>query len=202
MRVNLTPSVQLLEGDEEALIQLSVPAELAQKVLRVLEKRCQGSAQRDLRGSHIYAKYFLGRGAKQDGGGNTAVSLEGASCRSTGPEAMMAKAAKEDLSAATVPPRAPAAMVKSDSQLFSELLEKEGLFFPEVTEEQIEGSGLLCAGAHEQCWRRHRCLEGGRLWAGHGRPDARRLPGEGGACGCWVCGCMAPWELLEVLLLP
>ncbi|KFW64467.1 Cullin-9, partial [Pygoscelis adeliae] len=39
------------------LIQLSVPAELAQKVLRVLEKRCQGSAQRDLRGSHIYAKY-------------------------------------------------------------------------------------------------------------------------------------------------
>ncbi|XP_059688917.1 cullin-9-like [Gavia stellata] len=132
---------QLSEVDEEALIQLSVPAELAQKVLRILEKRCQGSAQRDLRGSHIYAKYFLGRGAEQDGGGSTTVSSEGADCRSTGPEATTAKAAKEDLSAVTVPCGARAAAVKSDSQLFSELLEMEGLFFPEVTEEQIEVLG-------------------------------------------------------------
>ncbi|XP_019328382.1 PREDICTED: cullin-9, partial [Aptenodytes forsteri] len=131
----------LSEVDEEALIQLSVPAELAQKVLRVLEKRCQGSAQRDLRSSHIYAKYFLGSGAKQDGGGSTVVSSEGAGCRSTGSEATTAKAAKEDLSAAAVPPRAPAVAVKSDSQLFSELLEREGLFFPEVTEEQIKVLG-------------------------------------------------------------
>ncbi|KAM6139388.1 cullin-9-like isoform 1-T1 [Phoenicopterus ruber ruber] len=132
---------QLSEVDEEALIQLSVPAELAQKVLRVLEKRCQGSTQRDLRVSHIYAKYFLSRGAEQDGGRGTAVSLEGAGCRSAGPEATMAKAAKEDLSTATVPPQAPAVAVKSDSQLFSELLEREGLFFPEVTEEQIKVLG-------------------------------------------------------------
>ncbi|KAM7118617.1 cullin-9-like isoform 3-T3 [Ciconia maguari] len=129
---------QLLEVDEEALIQLSVPVELAQKVLLVLEKRCQGSTQRDLRGSHIYAKYFLGRGAEQDDGGSTVVSSEGASCRSTSPEATTAKAVKEDLSAATVPPRAPAVAVKSDSQLFSELLAREGLFFPEVMEEQIK----------------------------------------------------------------
>ena len=134
--------------DEEALIQLSVPVELAQKVLLVLEKRCQGSAQRDLRGSHIYAKYFLGRGAEQDGGGSTVVSSEGASCGSTSPEATTAKAVKEDLSAATVPPRAPAVAVKSDSQLFSELLAREGLFFPEVMEEQIKGNCLLCTGAH------------------------------------------------------
>ncbi|KAM6272206.1 cullin-9-like isoform 2-T2 [Spheniscus humboldti] len=132
---------QLWEVDEEALIQLSVPAELAQKVLRVLEERCQGSAQRDLRSSHIYAKYFLGSGAKQDGGGSTVVSSEGAGCRSTGPEATTAKAAKEALSAAAVPPRAPAVAAKSDSQLFSELLEREGLFFPEVTEEQIKVLG-------------------------------------------------------------
>ncbi|KAM6084821.1 cullin-9-like [Theristicus caerulescens] len=132
---------QLSEVDEEALIQLSVPAELAQKVLQVLEKRCQGSAQRDLRGSRIYAKYFLGREAEQDGRGSTAVSSEGAGCRSTGPEATKAKAAKEDLSTATVPPQAPAAAVKLDSQLFSELLEREGLFFPEVTEEQMKAFG-------------------------------------------------------------
>ncbi|XP_055672122.1 cullin-9 isoform X4 [Falco peregrinus] len=132
---------QLLEMDEEALIQLSVPVELAQKVLRVLEKQCQGSAQRDLRGSRIYTKYFLGSGARQGGKGSPAVSSEGAGCRSTVPEATMAKAAKEDLSAAPVPPQAPVVAVKSDSQLFSELLEREGLFFPEVTEEQIKVLG-------------------------------------------------------------
>uniref|UniRef100_A0A663MUJ5 Cullin 9 n=1 Tax=Athene cunicularia TaxID=194338 RepID=A0A663MUJ5_ATHCN len=132
---------QLSEVDEEALIQLSVPAELAQKVLQVLEKRCQGSTRRDLCGSHVYAKYFLSRGAKQDGRGSAAVCSKGAGCRSSSPEATTARAVKEELSAATVPPQAPAAAVKSDSQLFSELLEKEGLFFPEVTEEQIKGNG-------------------------------------------------------------
>ncbi|KAK2531861.1 hypothetical protein Q9233_005521 [Columba guinea] len=132
---------QLSEVDEEALIQLSVPVELAQKVLRVLEKKCQGSIQRDLRGSHIYTKYFLGRRAEQDARVNTAVSSEGAGCRSTDPEITMAKAAKEELSASTVPPHALAAVAKSDSQLFNELLEREGLFFPEVPEEQIRVLG-------------------------------------------------------------
>uniref|UniRef100_A0A8B9EWP4 Cullin-9 n=1 Tax=Amazona collaria TaxID=241587 RepID=A0A8B9EWP4_9PSIT len=65
------------QRDEEALIQLSVPVELAQKVLRLLEKRCQGSAQSDLLGSHVYAKYSLSRGAEQDGARSTAVSSEG-----------------------------------------------------------------------------------------------------------------------------
>uniref|UniRef100_A0A8D0KZZ2 Cullin-9 n=1 Tax=Strix occidentalis caurina TaxID=311401 RepID=A0A8D0KZZ2_STROC len=60
--------IQQAQGEQrelcrEALIQLSVPAELAQKVLQVLEKRCQGSTRRDLCGSHVYAKYFLSRGA-------------------------------------------------------------------------------------------------------------------------------------------
>ncbi|XP_071661918.1 cullin-9-like isoform X9 [Patagioenas fasciata] len=132
---------QLPEVDEEALIQLSIPVELAQKVLQVLEKKCQGSIQRDLRGSHIYAKYFLGRRAEQDARVSTAVSLEGAGCRSTVPEITMAKAAKEELSASTVPPHALAAVAKSDSQLFSELLEREGLIFPEVPEEEIRVLG-------------------------------------------------------------
>ncbi|KAM6278732.1 cullin-9-like isoform 3-T3 [Porphyrio hochstetteri] len=135
----ITSLIQQDQGqqvDEEGLIQLSVPAELAQKVLQVLEKRSHGSTQRDLRGSHVYAKYFLGSGAKRDGGGSTLVSSEGAGCGSS-PEAMMAKAVKEDVSAATELPRAPAAVMKSDSQLFSELLEREGSLFPEVTEEQM-----------------------------------------------------------------
>ncbi|XP_071437749.1 cullin-9-like isoform X2 [Pithys albifrons albifrons] len=127
--------------DEEALIQLSVPVELAQKVLQVLEKQCQGSTLCDLRGSHVYARYLLNRGAKQDDERSTAVSSESDGCRSTGPEASMAKATKEDLSAATVPPQVPTVVVKSDSQLFSELFESEGLSFPEVTEEQIRVLG-------------------------------------------------------------
>uniref|UniRef100_H0Z2R1 Cullin 9 n=1 Tax=Taeniopygia guttata TaxID=59729 RepID=H0Z2R1_TAEGU len=63
--------------DEEALMQLSVPVELAQKVLQVLEKRCQGISLRDLCGSRVYARHFLGRGAEQDGGGSTTASSEG-----------------------------------------------------------------------------------------------------------------------------
>ncbi|XP_061223148.1 cullin-9-like isoform X2 [Neopsephotus bourkii] len=130
---------QLPEGDAEALMQLSVPVELAQKVLQALEKRCQGRAQSDLRGSHVYAKYSLSRGAEQEGARSTAVSSEGAGCRS--PEAPVAEAAKEELPAGTEPARAPAVVVKSDSELFSELLEKEGLFLPEVTEEQSKALG-------------------------------------------------------------
>ncbi|XP_065535597.1 cullin-9-like isoform X2 [Lathamus discolor] len=131
---------QLPQGDEEALVQLSVPVELAQKVLQVLEERCQGRAQSDLRGSHVYAKYSLSRAAEQEGARSTAVSSEGAGCRS--PEATtVAEAAKEELPAGAGPPRAPAVVEKSDSELFSELLEKEGLLLPEVTEEQSKALG-------------------------------------------------------------
>lgn len=134
----------LSEVDEEALVQLSVPAELAQKVLQVLEKRCQGSSLRDLRGSRVYARHLLGRGAEQDGGGSTTESSEGD--RSTDPEGTMAKAAEGDLSAAPGPPQGRGVAVKSDSQLFSELLEREGLFLPEVTEEQSQGNVLPHVG--------------------------------------------------------
>ncbi|XP_062427364.1 cullin-9-like isoform X4 [Rhea pennata] len=132
---------QLSELDEEGLIQLSASAELAQKVLRALEKRCQGSALSDLRGSRVYAKYFLGKGAEQGGRGSAVASSGGAS-----PEAAVAEVAEEDLPAAALPPGAPAAAEKSDRQLFSELLQREGLRFPEVTEEQSKLLGS-CKGA-------------------------------------------------------
>uniref|UniRef100_A0A8C5J909 CUL9 protein n=1 Tax=Junco hyemalis TaxID=40217 RepID=A0A8C5J909_JUNHY len=135
--------------DEEALVQLSVPAELAQKVLQALEERCQGSSLRDLRGSRVYGRHFLGRGAEQDGGGSPAVSSEGD--RSSGPEGTMAKAAEGDLCAAPGPPQGCGVAEKSDSQLFSELLEREGLFLPEVTEEQSQGNVLAHAGAQARC---------------------------------------------------
>lgn len=169
--INLSPRVWLSEVDEEALVQLSVPVELAQKVLQVLEERCQGSSLQDLRGSRVYGRHFVGRGAEQDGGGSPAVSSEGD--RSTGPEGTMAKAAEGDLCADPGPPQGRGVAVKSDSQLFSELLEREGLFLPEVTEEQSQGNVLLHVGAQARCWRRHCCLHGGGLWAGHGRHAAR-----------------------------
>uniref|UniRef100_A0A8C8STZ7 Cullin 9 n=1 Tax=Pelusios castaneus TaxID=367368 RepID=A0A8C8STZ7_9SAUR len=53
---------QLPTLDEEALIQLLVPAELAQKVLQVLSKQCRGSTLNDLHSSRVYIKYFLGAG--------------------------------------------------------------------------------------------------------------------------------------------
>ncbi|XP_077638048.1 cullin-9 [Lonchura striata] len=139
-QMNLPPWVWLSQVDEEALMQLSVPVELAQKVLQVLEKRCQGSSLRDLRGSRVYARHFLGRRAEQDGRGSTTASSEGD--RSTGPEGTMAKAVEGDLSAAPGSPQGCSEVaVKSDSQLFSELLEREGLFLPEVTEEQSQALG-------------------------------------------------------------
>ncbi|KAL2305730.1 hypothetical protein Nmel_003618, partial [Mimus melanotis] len=127
--------------DEEGLMQLSVPVELAQKVLQFLEKRCQGSSLCDLRGSRVYARHFFGRRVEQDDGGSPAVSSEGEGCRSPGPEGTMAKAAKGELCVAPEPPQAHGVAVKSDSQLFSELLEREGLFLPEVTEEQSQVLG-------------------------------------------------------------
>lgn len=163
-------------------MQLSVPAELAQKVLQVLEKRCQGSSLHDLRGSRVYARHFLGRGTEQDGGGSPAVSPESDNCGIPGPEGTMAKAAEGELCAAPGPPQARGVAEKSDSQLFSELLEREGLFLPEVTEEQSQGNVLPHAGA--RCWQQRCCLHGGGLWAGHGGRAGR---------GCLKWGCL--WVL-------
>ncbi|OXB55188.1 hypothetical protein ASZ78_016324 [Callipepla squamata] len=106
-------SEQLSEPAEDALLQLPVPAELAQTVLRALEKRLQGSAQSELRGSRVYAKCLTGSGAGQRGGGSAAVSSEG-----TGPGA-----------------------------LFRELLEREGLRFPQAAERSEAWGG--CEGETE-----------------------------------------------------
>lgn len=192
--------VWLSEVDEEALVQLSVPAELAQKVLQALEERCQGSSLRDLRGSRVYGRHFLGRGAEQDGGGSPAVSSEGD--RSSGPEGTMAKAAEGDLCAAPGPSQGRGVAEKSDSQLFSELLEREGLFLPEVTEEQSQGNVLAHAGAQARCRQRHCCPHRGYSGQGTGAVQPGLPEVGGGARGCWVCGWVAPWELWRCRCCP
>ncbi|KAM8809276.1 LOW QUALITY PROTEIN: cullin-9-like [Eudromia elegans] len=127
---------------DEGLIQLSVPVALAQKVLQALEQRCQGSTLSHLRVSRVYAKYLLGRGAERDGGGRPAGPSHGNG--SSSPEA--AGMAQGECPAAALLPRAPSTAVKADSQLFSELCRREGLLFPEVTEEQSKLLGSSKGG--------------------------------------------------------
>ncbi|XP_068531575.1 cullin-9 isoform X2 [Anas acuta] len=140
-------AAQLPGLDEEALIQLPVPAGLAQEVLRVVEERSRGGARSHLRGSRIYGKYWPGRGAKRDGGGSPEVPSEGAGCGSAGPGAMRDEAArdKEAKDKAARGEDDVCEEPKSDSQLFGELLEREGLRFPEAVESGAWGS---CEGAH------------------------------------------------------
>ncbi|EMP36547.1 Cullin-7 [Chelonia mydas] len=122
---------QLSELDEEALIQLSVPVELAQQVLRVLSKQCQGCTLSDLHSSHVYSKYFLRPGGAQPGG----LGLDAAPSECA--ESLVSKKPKKDPPAARVP--APAPPEKSDCQLFTELLRAEGLPCPEMAEEKAKG---------------------------------------------------------------
>lgn len=127
------PSVQGL--DEEALIQLPVPAGLAQEVLRVLEERSRGGARSHLRGSRVYGKYGPGRGAERDGGGSPVVPSEGGGCGSAGPGAARDEAARDEAEDGAC------AEPKSDSQLFGELLEREGLRLPEAAESGGDAPG-------------------------------------------------------------
>uniref|UniRef100_A0A8C4VG89 Cullin-9 n=1 Tax=Gopherus evgoodei TaxID=1825980 RepID=A0A8C4VG89_9SAUR len=124
---------ELLELDEEALIQLSVPAELAQKVLRVLSKQCQGCTLSDLHSSRVYSKYFLRPGGVQPGG----LGLDAAPSECA--ESLVSKKPKKDPPTARVPVPAPAPPEKSDCQLFSELLRVEGLPCLEMAEEKAKG---------------------------------------------------------------
>uniref|UniRef100_A0A8C4VCE7 Cullin 9 n=1 Tax=Gopherus evgoodei TaxID=1825980 RepID=A0A8C4VCE7_9SAUR len=121
------------ELDEEALIQLSVPAELAQKVLRVLSKQCQGCTLSDLHSSRVYSKYFLRPGGVQPGG----LGLDAAPSECA--ESLVSKKPKKDPPTARVPVPAPAPPEKSDCQLFSELLRVEGLPCLEMAEEKAKG---------------------------------------------------------------
>ncbi|XP_044867648.1 cullin-7 isoform X1 [Mauremys mutica] len=127
---------QLSELDEEALIQLSVPVELAQKVLQVLSKQCQGCTLSDLHSSHVYSKYFLRPAGAQPGG----LGLDSAPSECA--ESLVSKKPKKDPPTARVPAPAPAPPEKSDCQLFSELLRAEGLPCPEMAEEKAK---VLCS---------------------------------------------------------
>lgn len=139
-----------------------MPVELAQKVLQVLSKQCQGSTLSDLHSSHVYIKYFLSKGwVEQDSVGVDAVPSESAGHGSAFLEAMVSKKPKTDLPTADVPSPAPATVEKSDSQLFNELFKAEGLVLPELLEEKAKGK--CQREAQVSCWGGARVVTGGSL---------------------------------------
>uniref|UniRef100_A0A670Y1G6 Cullin 7 n=1 Tax=Pseudonaja textilis TaxID=8673 RepID=A0A670Y1G6_PSETE len=124
---------QLSELDEEGLIQLSISVELAQKLLPLLSKYCQGCTQNDLQNSHIYLKYTLSKGSSEQGcqsGGMTSAKDSGFS------EAMASPKPKESLSAEMSSPVL-STTEKTDTQLINKLLHVEGLYFPDIPDEKI-----------------------------------------------------------------
>ncbi|XP_060103905.1 cullin-9-like [Heteronotia binoei] len=126
---------QLLELDEEGLIQLSVSVELAQKVLQLLSKLCQGCTRNDLQSSHIYLKYSFSKGRAEQNCQNGDVTLP--ECGSLS-EAMASKKPKKEQFSAELPSTAPSTTEKTDTQLINELLKVEGLAFPDTLDEKVK----------------------------------------------------------------
>ncbi|KAL8185229.1 UNVERIFIED_CONTAM: hypothetical protein K2H54_043583 [Gekko kuhli] len=113
---------KLSELNEEGLIQLSVSAELAQKVLQLLSQQCLGCTQSDLQRSHVYLKYSQN--------GHKTLGKSGSLS-----DAMASRTPKESPSALPAPSR----VEKTDTQLNKELFKLEELSFPETLDEKAKG---------------------------------------------------------------
>ncbi|XP_029452598.1 cullin-9-like [Rhinatrema bivittatum] len=124
---------QLSELTEEALIQLSVPVELAQKVLQFLNQHCQGFTLTDLHNSHIYIRYISQGGPEQDclNGVMTSADYTGLGSPLSG----VSKKPKKEAPAADNFPLPPPTAEKTDLELFQELFKAQGFQLPEVGEE-------------------------------------------------------------------
>ncbi|KAJ7341185.1 hypothetical protein JRQ81_005005 [Phrynocephalus forsythii] len=124
---------QMSELDEDSLIQLSVSVELAQQVIQLLNKQCQGCTRTDLQSSHVYLKYSFGkRGAEQHC--QRAVPANGGGLS----EAVASKKPKKESHAAEVLSPAPAVAEKTDTQLINELIKAEGLSLPDTLDDKTK----------------------------------------------------------------
>uniref|UniRef100_A0A5F8GSX7 Cullin 9 n=1 Tax=Monodelphis domestica TaxID=13616 RepID=A0A5F8GSX7_MONDO len=99
--------------EEEALGELSVSMELAQRLVLALSGQCQGSTLSDLLSSHVYNKY-----GPQPNTGNSASPAPVAPQDTCTPKASL----PEKIKVEAEPPKA-----QNDSQLFNQLLVAEGL---------------------------------------------------------------------------
>ncbi|XP_015746993.1 cullin-9-like isoform X1 [Python bivittatus] len=121
--------------NEEDLIQMSVSVELAQKILQLLNKHCQGTTQTDLQNSHVYFKYFFSKEGTEQNYPN--VGMLSASYGDLS-EAMKSKKPKEDILPDAVCSPTPFAAKESDRQLINKFLKIEGLFFPDILDEKVK----------------------------------------------------------------
>uniref|UniRef100_A0A8C5S4V1 Cullin-9 n=1 Tax=Laticauda laticaudata TaxID=8630 RepID=A0A8C5S4V1_LATLA len=137
--INCLLYFKLSELDEEGLIQLSISVELAQKLLPLLSKYCQGCTQNDLQNSHIYLKYTLSKGSSKQG----CQSVGMTSAKDSGfSEAMASQKPKESLSAEMSSPVL-STTEKTDTQLINKLLHVEGLYFPDIPDEKAKGKSFF-----------------------------------------------------------
>ncbi|XP_078503375.1 cullin-9-like [Lissotriton helveticus] len=119
---------QLSELPEEVLVQLSVPVELAQKILWFLNQHCKGCTLSDLTSSHVFMKYFL------DKGGPEKIGQNGISIPTEYSGAALSKKSKKDSLSVDAAPTPGLPTEETDVQLFNELLKAEGIQLPEMDE--------------------------------------------------------------------
>ncbi|XP_069092496.1 cullin-9 [Pleurodeles waltl] len=137
---------------EEALVQLSVPVDLAQKLVWFLNKHCHGCTLSDLHSSHVYTKYFLAKGvSEQDSltGVSTPTEFSGAGSSFQG--AMVSKKPKKEPVSAATSPSTPSTTEKTDLQLFSDLLKAEVLQLPEMVDDKIKAFSSVKGSEKKNC---------------------------------------------------
>ncbi|XP_028903286.1 cullin-9 [Ornithorhynchus anatinus] len=123
--------------EEEARAELSVPVELARKLVLALSERCRGATRRVLLSSYVYSKY----GPQSGAGEREKASLGSpdASWEAPGPGVHFSNEPK---------PEAPLPAARSEFQLFTQLLAAEGLVLPLGLEETAKE---VCRALWEPC---------------------------------------------------
>uniref|UniRef100_A0A670XZD8 Cullin 7 n=1 Tax=Pseudonaja textilis TaxID=8673 RepID=A0A670XZD8_PSETE len=122
--------------NEEDLIQMCVSVELAQKILQLLNKHCQGTTQIDLQNSHVYFKYLFSKGGTEQNCPNAEMLSANYGDLS---EALKSKKTKEDTLPDRVSSPTPFAAKESDRRLINTFPKIEGLFFPDTLDEKVKG---------------------------------------------------------------
>uniref|UniRef100_A0A8C5R9V0 Cullin 7 n=1 Tax=Laticauda laticaudata TaxID=8630 RepID=A0A8C5R9V0_LATLA len=131
--------VHFIQLNEEDLIQMCVSVELAQKILQLLNKHCQGTTQIDLQNSHVYFKYLFSKGGTEQNCPNAEMLSANYGDLS---EALKSKKKKEDTLPDRVSSPTPFAAKESDRQLINTFPKIEGLFFPDALDEKVKGKSF------------------------------------------------------------
>ncbi|XP_063300230.1 cullin-9 isoform X3 [Pelobates fuscus] len=125
--------------DEQAVMQMLVSVNLAQKILNFLEERCHGCILSDLQNSHIYAKYFLCTRGGDRQNLNSDTSFQDNSAQG----GLVSKKPKTEDSPKIERFGAPPDADVSDLQLLNNLLSLEGIQTTELASEKSKGFGTF-----------------------------------------------------------